>query len=581
MKKKALAALLALTLSLSALAGCAPSGNAPSTVPSATPSAGKAQVYHTEAQGNNGPVKVDVTIDGETITAITVVEHGETAGISDDAINVLPGDIVTAQSVAVDDVAGATVTSTAVKKCVADALAQAGLDAAKYGVTTPGELKQGETQSADVVIVGAGLAGSMAAMELKTSHPELKVVLLEQQGTAGGSLPFTGGAILATESAEHKALGYTCTTDDIVSYLSDSSHSDALNANLTTAIYALSSETMDNLVAAGFPSDEGMKLSSPHNDKIYADWSVGRGKGFQEFFTGYLDKAALDLRLNSKVTGLVVTDGAVTGVTVEDKENAYQIDARAVLLATGGFGNNPELMAQYSPAQGKGLMTVNAGANGDGILFTQQFGTPVTGDGTMGTLKTEDNQDPIASTFIVGADGRRFLNESMASYRVQRAYVEAGKDVAFYIAAGSNEAREAAVTSGAATKYDTLEALAEAMGIDAQSLTQEAEAYTAAAAKGTSPGFDLSADKAADLSAGPYYVSKVICRSFGTLAGIQVLDSTQVADGQGKGVPGLYAAGELMVSNSFTYQYPGAGFGISFAANSGRYAAQQLAETLK
>ncbi len=547
MKKNIFTPLLCIIVFIGALVGCARTMNS---------------VYKGEGQGNNDVVKVEVTMDNDVIKSVVITEHHESAGISDPAIEKIPEEIVNTQSLDVDSISGATVTSNAIKEAVENAIISSGADISKYKKSN--NITQGENEDTDVVVVGAGLSGVMAAVELHTNYPDLRVIVVEKQGVTGGALPFTGGAILSTDSSEHKELGLTSTTDDIVEYLADSSHSNELNDVLTKEIFKLSGETMDWFTAAGFQSKDGLTLSTVHNDKLYTDWSVDAGAGFNKFLTEYIKKNDIDVRLNTCVTDLLVVDGAVTGVNVKNEDSTYTINAKAVLLATGGFGKNKELMEQYAPDQAKGIITVSGGATGDGILFTRQFNTPITGNGTMGSLKTADNKSPVPSKFLVGTDGHRFLDETMAGYRVQRAFIEAGKEEGFFIATENEDnikALETAVESGAAQKFNTVEELADTMGIDVSGLKDEIS-------------------KVDFLSDGPYYVSRVVCRSFGTLVGIQVTDEAQVVDGEGNGIPGLYAAGELMVNNVFTYQYPGAGFGISFAANSGRFAAHNIGESL-
>jgi len=578
MKKKILSALLALSLAAS-LAGCG--GSADSTpTPEATPEAAVTKLQG-EAQGRNDVLKVEVTMNGETIEAVAVTEHAETEGIADPAIKDIPDAITASQSIAVDAVAGATITSEAIKAAVKDALTKGGLDTAKYEVAVEAQKTEGETETADVVIVGAGLAGLFAADEFKNNYPQYSVVVLEQLGQVGGSLPVTGGAILATDSKLHQENNATCTTGDIIAYLKESSHTEDLNDALIDGVYSLSGETLDHLVEAGWPVGN-FGTSSPHNDKIYTAWTDGRGAAFQEFLLGYVEKAGYDLRLGSQVTDLVVEDGTVTGVKVEDKETVYQINAKAVLLCTGGFGNNSEMMEQYAKVWSEGTIDVNGGANGDGITFTRQFGTPIIGEGTMGTLVVKEAEAGFNSTFIVGPDGHRFINENSAAYRLQRATADLGGTVVRITTATDETLAdlEDKVTNSGVQKFDTLEELAAAMGIDEAGLLSEVEEYNASVKNGGPIKFDLPVEDATDLTEGPFYAVKNTVRTFGTLVGIQTSDTCQVVDGEGAGVPGLYAAGEVMVPNAFTYQYPGAGFGISWAANSGRYAAQQVAATL-
>ena len=139
------------------------------------------------------------------------------------------------------------------------------------------------------------------------------------------------------------------------------------------------------------------------------------------------------------------------------------------------------------------------------------------------------------------------------------------------------------IEKGYVKQYDTIEALAEDNGIDAEQLQKTIDAYNQAADPGEpipALEYELAADKATKVETAPFYIEKVTLRTFGTIPGIEVNDSCQVLDGEGQVVEGLYASGELIAGNAFTRQYPGVGIGVSFAANSGRFAAETAAEGL-
>ena len=126
-------------------------------------------------------------------------------------------------------------------------------------------------------------------------------------------------------------------------------------------------------------------------------------------------------------------------------------------------------------------------------------------------------------------------------------------------------------------------ALAGDNGIDAEQLQKTIDAYNQAADAGEAiPAleYELAAAKATKVETAPFYIEKVTLRTFGTIPGIEVNDNCQVLDGEGQVVEGLYASGELIAGNAFTRQYPGVGIGVSFAANSGRFAAETAAEGL-
>ena len=159
--------------------------------------------------------------------------------------------------------------------------------------------------------------------------------------------------------------------------------------------------------------------------------------------------------------------------------------------------------------------------------------------------------------------------------------------LAFFVVDDSypdKETLNAKLAKGLVKKYDTLEALASDNGINVSTFMETVKGYNTAAAEGKDiPAklYTLSAKMAAPLKTAPYYIEKITLRTFGTLPGIEIDTSCRVLNGEGKIIPGLYAAGEVAVGNAFSRQYPGIGVGIYWAANSGRYAAEVIADTLK
>ena len=177
MKKKVLSLLLALLVCVSGVACAA--------------------TYTADGQGMMGAVTVTVDYADGKINAVTVDAHNETAGISDPAIARIPAEIVEKQSIAVDTVAGATMTSKGILTAVEAALTAAGADVESFKVAAEaGKIVQGATEKTDIVIVGGGLAGLMAAYELKDTYPEVDYILIDKLDVVTGSLPTTGAPSL-------------------------------------------------------------------------------------------------------------------------------------------------------------------------------------------------------------------------------------------------------------------------------------------------------------------------------------------------------------------------------------------------
>ena len=573
--KKNFAVLLSIFLVLSLFVGCG-TNNEMTTEASS-------QVYEVAAQGYGGDMILEVEIEEDRIIGINILEHQETEGVSDMAIEEIPDRIIEAQSLMVDTVSGATLTSEGIIEGVKKAVVEAGLSLEDFMIEREStELQQGDIEETDIVIVGAGIAGIMAAMELEENYPELDFIILEKLPVYGGSIITTGGAIFAVDSRLHEEEGKETAMEDLVTYMEESSRKE-LNRDLIRNTFAFSEDTLNWYLDLGLPVDGELQPSSPHSDKLFTAWTEKRGQGLFRFLERVVAEQDFDVRLNSEITELIVEEDQVIGVMVQDPEKVYEIYAKKTLLSTGGFGSNDELMKRYASEFAEGVIATHGGATGDGFEMTEQFGTEVVGDGTMGTIVAPDGTPIINSTFMVNTEGQRFFNERDISYRVQRAIAEYADSKAYFISEEEHldkDQLEEGLESGMIQKFNDLETLALELGINEEQLMKEIEEYRSALAENESPGFDLPAEDALSIEVGPYYVSPVVVRTFGTIPGIKVTGLGEVLDGNEEVVGNLYAAGELIAGNAFSYQYPGAGIGISFAANTGRLIAHEAAKSL-
>ena len=242
------------------------------------------------------------------------------------------------------------------------------------------------------------------------------------------------------------------------------------------------------------------------------------------------------------------------------------------------------MIAEYCPAYTDAMVSSNAGATGDAIAMTEQFGTKVVGEGVMGAPMSTDGNALVTSMFLVNGKGERFISEAEPKYVIQSEVVYNQDATAYYIVDANysdQEQIQQKVEAGVLTPYDSLEEMAEDLGMDSATLIATVEAYNAAIDAGTDPEFGLPVAKATKIETAPFYADKMWHRFFGTIPGVEINNDCQVLNGEGAPVPGLYASGEATAGNAFTYQYPGAGIGISYAANSGRLAAEDIANALQ
>ncbi len=560
----AVAGLFATAVLLGALPGCAKSA-------STTPAEGGTDKVTAQGtgQGIDGDVIVEVTADATTIYSIEVIEQNETPGIGSIACDDLPGAMVKANSYNVDAIAGATVTSNALKDAVKAALEAAGLDPEAFATpVAAGEAveKSDETLDVDVVIVGAGGAGLTAAVV--ATQEGSNVLVLEKMPLVGGnSLKASGGmnaagtkkqeAQLAGETDEKKKESLsTSTVENFIADTMKGGH-DINDIELVTKMAEESSAAIDWLEENGAPlptiaatgGTVHMYLHEPEDGSAVGTYLV-------EKLNNKANELGIEVKLNTTATELIVTDGAVTGVKAEDAEHNYTINAKAVILATGGFGANFEMMASYDPSLANAVTTNHPGATGDGINMAVAIGADTvdmekiqlhpTVFQETGFLVSERLRSNGA--ILVNKEGNRFTNDLATRDAVSQAELKQ-PDAFAWIVYDSQFAEEKLyqkyVAQGMTVTGETLEALAAEMGFDADAtanFTATVEKWNDAVANGNDE-FERN-NGLVSLSEGPYYAIKIAPGIHHTMGGLKINTETEVLTTEGKAIAGLYAAGE-------------------------------------
>lgn len=328
-----------------------------------------------------------VSIDMDTVDTVQMVEAVKA--------NLIPA-IIEKQSIGVDSVTGATVSSAAVKSGVRSALEQAGMDVAAFSAQVKTEKTEGEQETASVVVVGSGAAGLSTAIQLKKNGVE-NVVLLEKLGYFGGtSGSSSGGAWVVGDTEFNKMSGFDYDADGLIKHLYEAGGAEAgtLNEGLVRNIAAVSAGVFNDYVAEGLPWDlTRYTFGDSLNEmpvawvKTFYDtpWESGAGITMINALVETAKKYGVDLRLNAKVTSLITDEnGAVTGVSVEGKDKLYTIAADKVVLATGGFQRNAELVAEIAPDYTGMVPFTGAGSTGDGITMARELGAYVVGNSIGG-----------------------------------------------------------------------------------------------------------------------------------------------------------------------------------------------------
>ena len=558
--KRALAIVLAFVMMLSVFGASAVAESAVSGTFTGT------------ARAMKGDLTVEVDLDNGTITDVRVVDTVDTLGIKDAAIASVPKRIVEQQNIDVDAVTGATMTSFGIKGAVKAALTEAGVDLAQYqkGSDAVTEKQEAETQTADIVIVGSGISGLSASIEAKRTNPDLNVVVLERNAYTGGSSRVCGGGIWVVGSEHNKEVEIDPTLDEFIDFFQTQSGENAeLNTELMTNIYNISAKVFDYFYENGLPTDPaGVSLGHP-DSKLPVFWSTFNkvGRGGESQYVDYVQKMAealdVDIRLENKVLSLVTDGKTVTGVQVETPDSFYQLNASKVILCTGGFTQNRDLIGEYAPDYLGSLQFTGPGGKGDGHKWAVELGGEVFGTGMMGLQGFNLNIGYYGEVgtlsgnpdLIVNLDTERFEFASLFyGYKLKQLLDQPDSQaVGIY---GTTEERQEAlekgVTMGWIKKFDTLEDLAAEFKLDTEKLE--------------------SAAAEAELAGAPYYAATIRPLFIGSIPGLRVDANCRVL-ANGEPIENLYAAGELIFSNVFQDHYPASGSGMGTSTYTGAIAA--------
>ena len=554
--KKKISAFLASMLLLGSIGGAAMAeGMTPGT-------------YEAAAQGFHGDVKLSVTVDAEKITAIDILEHSETEGIGAAALPKLVEAVLANQTIGVDSVAGATVTSEAFKAAMTDALTQAGADMDKMMAAVAASELEDVQMDADVVVVGAGAAGLSAA--LKTAQNGHSVILLEKMGVIGGASAMAGSGTMATGSKWQKEDGYEDSAEKLVEDMMANGHQK--NDRATVELFANTiGEAFDWLVG-----EDGAAVPYQRSGKPSRSYSgEGRGAGVCKNLAERLEAVGGTLLTNTPATELVVENGTVVGVKAEGEGKAYTIRAKAVILASGGYGANDALVPdEYK----KFVYAGHAGATGDAIKMVEGLDADLI---NMDLVNTQPNSMILpsglgqycnpgvagaykAGAYMVNQNGERFFNESANAWDLMQAmkqneaqYLIMDQTAFDNFNAGMTNSKIYTmedVEKWLSDDYDgqpvmkqgaTLAELCEKLNLPADAVEASAKAFNDCAAAQTADVFGRT-PAAAQSEEGPFYALQMHIRYYASLGGLHINDSMQVLNTKQEAIPGLYAAGEVV-----------------------------------
>lgn len=567
--------------------------------------------YEASAEGHNGAVHVSVTVSEDKIENVEVKDNSETRGLSDPAIQLIPSQIVAYQTLSTDVVSGATYTTVAIREAVKNCIIQAGGNPDAYNTKIPNDEKgQEEELSSDVIVVGGGAAGMAATIRLEEAGKS--VILVEKTSSLGGTIRVSGGNQVVQGSKVQKEAGVT--NDSVKSMEEDFlKNGDQLNDAELLGIYAKNVGTATDWLS----DDVGVRYNMEGGLHQLAEYAVDRelaydggGAGAAETLNDKVHATDANVLLNTVAKHLIVENGKVTGVEAESqKGKKYTLKADAVILATGGYGNNNDLL----PASARnGLFYGLDSSNGEGLVMAVEDANA--GTTHMEYIKEYPNgvetskkhaKSTIAgnitafskAAILVNQKGERVVNEKASNHDILNALKKQSGETLYLVmdeatfnewktklaAAGlsedmidayvaNNGKSEPVCTMGA-----TIKEAAEAAGIDGNALTKTIEKFNTYVEDGEDKAFHRAKEYLTSTFAeGNIYIVEQKARYATTMGGLDVDGNLQVVDTNGKVIDGLYAAGEIIGGVMGDDSPSGANNG--WALTSGKYVADYLSK---
>ena len=519
--------------------------------------------------GKHGDITVAVTFDAGKIQDIKIVKNAENPILAKKVFTDLKDQVVALSSTDVDLVSGATFSAKGFIDAVNDAAKKAGVTLAKADKKA---LKKAarelpKTSNYDVVVIGAGGAGFSAAITAKNAGAN--VVLLEKMPAVGGNSLISGAEMNAAKNWVQPKLGIN---DDSPELHAQDTFKGGDGKGDMKVINVMTHEALDaakwcrDYLGVRF-EDDNLFFFGGHSRKR-ALIPVGHtGTEFIAKFQAKADELGIPVITNMKAEELIKDkDGRVVGVKATMDGSEYTFNAKGgVVLATGGFGANPEMVKKYNPKIDERFKTTDApGTTGEALYMAERAGAQLV---NMGYIQTYPICDPISGAIELIADarfdgaimlnqeGKRFVEELQRRDVLSEAILnQTGRycwvlwndkigSISNTVKAHANE-YEAFTKQGVMATCDDLKCIADFTKIPFDQLQKTVKRVSDMAGKGNDKDFNHRAGLM-DMQQGKYYVIKAVPSTHHTMGGVRINEKAEALTAEGKVIPGLWAAGEV------------------------------------
>ncbi|QLK61112.1 flavocytochrome c [Enterobacteriaceae bacterium Kacie_13] len=511
----------------------------------------KAGVYQEKVEAEALKLKISVTLDTDRITDISLVKDDTLDVDFTTTFEQLRSRILVANSPHVDAITGATTQSEALKKAVSRALTTS----SKEHVIEEGGNPQAP-QNYDVVIVGSGGAGLAAAIQ---AHDEgAHVVIIEKMPTIGGNTIKASVGMNAAETRFQKIKGIE---DSKELFYEETLKGGKFknNPQLLREFVELAPEAIEWLAAKDIELNDititgGMSIDRTHRPEDRS--AVG---GF--LISGLvknINKRDIEVLLETSVAEILYENGAVTGVKVVDEYNDSRIlNAKSVIVATGGFSANREMVVKYRPELDGFVTTNHKGATGSGIAMLQKIGADTV---DMGEIQIHPTVEQTTSYLIsesirgggailVSQAGKRFYNEMETRDKVSAEIIALPEKSAWVIfdeqVRANNKAADEYIAKGFVLSAPTPEELAVKLNMNPVALTETLERYNLFVVEKKDEDFGRTTALRHPLNQGPFFAIRIAPGVHHTMGGVVINTDTAVLDAQKQPITGAWAAGEV------------------------------------
>ncbi len=410
--------------------------------------------------------------------------------------------------------------------------------------------------TADIVVIGAGGAGMSAAVE--ATNQGAKVIVLEKMPMVGGNTTRATGGLNAAGTKHQEAAGIK---DSQQLYFDDTMKGghDKNNPELVKVLTTKAKDSVVWLEEMGADLSEVGRAGGASVNRIHRPKGGSAvGPNVVTTLKKVIEEKNIDLRLNNSATEIIKgEDGSVAGVKAKDKDGKeYNITSKAVILATGGFSANQDMVIKYRPDL-KGFATTNhPGALGEGITMAEKVNVNLVDMGEIQTHPTVVPDNGVMITegvrgdgaILINKEGKRFINELLTRDVVSKGILSQTDGVAYlFFDDGLREglaATEEYFNMGLVTEADSVEELADKIGVDKKEMVSTVEAYNKAVMAKEDKDFQR-ANMPIQLNKGKLYAIQVTPAIHHTMGGVEINTNAEVVGTDGNLIKGLYAAGEI------------------------------------